>query len=304
MIGTARRSACSPGSITELSFFSSGKDRRPLPRTTSSAHIAPRPRSGFSDPRSLASQAVMPTRVSRPRRRPSCGCLSVLRRCRRCLREAVLPRFDPAHAPALRISFGHIAEKLAAEWLGSLYPKLTERLDLGLIWFGGARVLNVIAAMPSALRHQFKRHHRRAHAVGNPRDAGAEQWLPEQIVILADADTLAFARDDASDWQKRSTWHHSPPDCEPSRSAALLALARSVVTSLASTRRCRHRCRVPRRPVVDLSGGARGERRLVELSMHNGQRIIARQSTGIVLRNDSAMDHFHRTASRAGPKRR
>jgi hypothetical protein len=40
--------------------------------------------------------------------------------------------------------------------------------------------------------------------------------------------------------------------------------------------------------VVDLSGGGGGERSLIEIDLKNGQRIIARRSTQIVLRDDGA----------------
>jgi hypothetical protein len=44
----------------------------------------------------------------------------------------------------------------------------------------------------------------------------------------------------------------------------------------------------PNASVIDLTGGGRGERNLTEIALKNGQRIIARPSTGIVLRNESA----------------
>lgn len=42
----------------------------------------------------------------------------------------------------------------------------------------------------------------------------------------------------------------------------------------------------PNGSVIDLSGGGKGERNLVEIDLKNGQRIIARRSTEIVLRDD------------------
>jgi hypothetical protein len=44
----------------------------------------------------------------------------------------------------------------------------------------------------------------------------------------------------------------------------------------------------PNGTVVDLSGSGRGERNLVEIELKNKQRIIARRSTEIVLRDDGA----------------
>lgn len=287
MIGTVRRSACLPGSITELSRFleretSTAAANDQLATYRTAADVA-----ALSDPRSLASQADADARVTAE----TTAIMRLLERATpmsTLLEEAVKPALRSSSRSAFVFRSDMIAE-FAAERLGSLYPKLTERLDLGLIRFSGARVLNVIAAMPSALRNQFKR----AIIVAPTRSAIlatlSEQWLPEQIVILADADTLAFAARDAERLAEAV-------DVAP-LAARLRAFAKRGAARVSEigrhivgldTEMPPDDVEFPAGSVVDLSGGARGERRLVELSMHNGQRIIARQSTGIVLRNDSA----------------
>ena len=287
MIGTVRRSACLPGSITELSRFLEHETSTATANDQLATYRVAADVAALSDPRSLASQADADTHVA-------AETTSVMRLLERAtpmsslLEEFVQPALRSSSRSAFVFRSDMIAE-FAADRLGPSYPKLAERLELGLIRFGGARVLNIIAAMPSALRNQFKR----AIIVAPTRSAIlatlSEQWLPEQIVMLADADTLAFAARDAERLAEAI-------DVAP-LAARLRAFAKRAAARVAEIGR--HAVKLdtemppddiefPAGLVVDLSGGGRGERRLVELSMHNGQRIIARQSTGIVLRNDKA----------------
>ena len=107
--------------------------------------------------------------------------------------------------------------------------------------------------------------------------------------ILADADTLAFAAKDAERLAGEL-------DEEPvaRRLHNFAAQAHRRVTEIG-----RHAVRFdnemppediefPSGMLVDLSGGGRGERNLIEIQMRNGQRILARQSTNIVVRGDGA----------------
>lgn len=287
MIGTVRRSACLPGSIAELSRFLEQETSTATANDQLATYRVAADVATLTDPRSLASQADAETNVAAE----TTGIMRLLERATpmsSLLEEAVQPALRSSSRTVFVFRSDMIAE-FAASRLAPSTPKLTERLDQGLIRFGGARVLNVVASLPSALRNQFKR----AIIVAPTRSAIlatlTEPWLPEQIAILADADTLAFAaRDaerlaDAIDVAALST-----------RLRAFAARAAARVTEIG-----RHAVKLdtemppddvefPTGTVVDLSGGGRGERRLVEIAMHNGQRIIARQSTGIVLRNDSA----------------
>jgi hypothetical protein len=241
----------------------------------------------LSDPRSLASQADAEAQVTAE----TTGIMRSLERATpmsTLLAEAIQPALRSSSRSAFVFRSDMVAE-FAADRLSAAHPKLTERLDTGMIRIGGARVLSTITAMPSSLRNQFKR----AIIVAPTRSAIlatlAEPWLPEQVVILADADTLAFAARDAD----RLAQEIDVPALAI-RLRAFAARATARVSEIG-----RHAVQLdsemptddiefPPGSVVDLSGGPRGERRLVEISMNNGQRIIARASTGIVLRNDSA----------------
>jgi hypothetical protein len=115
----------------------------------------------------------------------------------------------------------------------------------------------------------------------------AQPWLPEQLVVLADADTLAFAARDAERLAEEI-------DIAP-LAARLRAFAGRAVARVAEIGRHPIRFEMPTDDVefpvgavLDLTGGARGELQLLEIALKNGQRIIARRSTGIVLRDDGA----------------
>tara|TARA_R110002050_G_scaffold26802_5_gene70388 strand:- start:15529 stop:18279 length:2751 start_codon:yes stop_codon:yes gene_type:complete len=287
MIATVRRAACLPGSIADLSRF--------LERETSTATANDRLATyrvaadvaSLSDPRSLASQADAEAQVTAD----TTGIMRSLERATpmsTLLADAIQPALRSSSRSAFVFRSDMVAE-FAADRLSAAHPKLTERLDAGIIRVGGARVLSTITALPSSLRNQFKR----AIIVAPTRSAIlatlAEPWLPEQVVILADADTLAFAARDADRLAQEIG--------VPALAVRLRAFAARATTRVSEIGR--HAVQLesemptddiefPRGSVVDLSGGSRGERRLVEISMNNGQRIIARASTAIVLRNDSA----------------
>jgi hypothetical protein len=112
--------------------------------------------------------------------------------------------------------------------------------------------------------------------------------LPEQVVFLADADTLAFAGRDAT-----RLADEIGVDALAVRLRMFSDKAASRVSGIG-----RHTVQLdgeapsedvefPTGSVVDLCGGNGGERR-VEIKLGNGQHIIARPSTGIVLRDDGA----------------
>jgi hypothetical protein len=108
-------------------------------------------------------------------------------------------------------------------------------------------------------------------------------------LFLADADTLAFAARDAA--------RLADEIGVEALSARLRMFADKSAIRVAEIGR--HTVQLdaeapaedvefPTGSVIDLSGGGRPERRLIEIKLNNGQRIIARPSTGIVLRDDGA----------------
>jgi hypothetical protein len=285
LIATVRRTALLPGSLGELSRF--------LERETSTAaaddllavYRVTADLATLNDPRSLASQIDA-----------EAGSLSSARDLMRTLEGGtpMTTMLEGAIQPALRSSSrsmfvfrSDLVAEFAADRLAASHPKLGERLDSEMIRFGGERLLKTVSDLPSASRNQCKR----VVVVAPTRTAIlttlTQPWLPDQVTILADADTLAFAARDAE--RLAGEIDISPLAV---RLRAFAAKANKRVEEIG-----RHVVRFemptddvefPNGSVIDLSGGGRGERNLVEIELKNGQRIIARRNTEIVLRDDGA----------------
>jgi hypothetical protein len=285
LIATVRRTALLPGSLSELSRF--------LERETSTAaaddllavYRVTADLATLKDPRSLASQVDAEV-----------GSLSTARDLMRTLEGGtpMTTMLEAAIQPALRSSSksvfvfrSDLVAEFAADRLTASHPKLGDRIDSAMIRFGGERLLKTVADLPPASHNQFKR----VVVVAPTRTAIlttlTQPWLPEQVTILADADTLAFAARDAERLAGEI-------DIAPlaARLRGFAAKANKRVEEIG-----RHLVRFemptddvefPNGSVIDLSGGGRGERNLVEIELKNGQRIIARRSTEIVLRDDGA----------------
>lgn len=285
LIATVRRTALLPGSLSELSRF--------LERETSTAaaddllavYRVTGDLATLNDPRSLASQVDAEE-----------GSLSAARGLMRKLEGGtpMTTMLEAALQPALRSSSRSIfvfrsdlVAEFAADRLTAEHPKLGARIDSEVMRFGGERMMKTVADLPPASRNQFKR----LVVVAPTRTAIltmlTQPWLPEQVTVLADADTLAFAARDAERLA-------SEIDIAPfaARLRAFAARANERVEEIG-----RHVVRFemptddvefPNGSVIDLSGGGRRERNLVEIELKNGQRIIARRSTEIVLRDDGA----------------
>ena len=285
LIATVRRTALLPGSLSQLSRF--------LERETSTAaaddllavYRVTADLATLNDPRSLASQVDA-----------EAGSLSSARDLMRTLDGGtpMTTMLEVAIQPALRSSSkslfvfrSDLVAEFAADRLAASHPKLGERIDSEMIRFGGERLLKAVADLPPASRNQFKR----VVVVAPTRTAIltmlTQPWLPDQVAILADADTLAFAARDA---ERLAGEIDIAPLAVRLRSFAAKAnkrveeIGRHVVRFEMPT----DDVEFPNGSVIDLSGGGRGERNLVEIELKNGQRIIARRNTEIVLRDDGA----------------
>jgi hypothetical protein len=302
LIGTVRRSASLPGSIAELSRFIEHEASTTVANDRLAIYRVAGDLATLTDPTSLASQADAQTKVVAETR-------SVMSSLEKATPMSTL--LDEAVQPALRASSRSVfvfrsdmVAEFAADRLGATHTKLTERIEAGMIRFGGARALNNVADAPSAIRNQFKRAIVVAPTVTTILTTLAEPWLPDQILFLADSDTLAFATRDAD--------RLAAEIGTESVAARLRAFATKANTRVGEIGRHTVQLDVeaptddvefPTGSVVDLSGGGRGERRLIEIRLGNGQRIIARPSTGIVLRDDGAATttFVERPASRVQP---
>lgn len=285
LMGTVRRSASLPGSIAELSRFIERETSAAIADDRLATYRATADISTLTDPTSLASQADAEKGVAAETR-------IVMRSLEQATPMATL--IEDALQPALRSSSRSVfvfrsdmIAEFAADRLGSSHPKLAERIESGVIRFGGARALDTVAEAPTSARNQFKRAIIVAPTTSTILATLAEPWLPEQVVFLADVDTLAFAGRDAA--------RLADEIGVEALSARLRTFADKAASRVAGIGR--HTVQLdaeapsedvefPTGSVVDLSGGDRGER--VEIKLGNGQHIIARPSTGIVVRDDGA----------------
>jgi hypothetical protein len=288
LVATIRRTASLPGSVADLGRFVERETTTATANDLLAAYRAAGDLAMLGDPRGLASQVDAEDAED--------GALGQARELMRTFVEStpMTTLLEAALQPALRSSSksvfvfrSELVAEFAADRLSAAEPKLATRIDAEFIKFGGERVVKAVAVLPSRDRNQFKR----LVVVSPTRTAIlamlTQPWLPENVTILADADTLAFAARDA---ERLAEDIDISPIVDRLRSFAARANARVEEIG-------RHVVRLddmptddiefPNGTVVDLSGGP-GERNLVEIELRNGQRIIARRSTAIVLRDDGA----------------
>lgn len=284
LIATVRRTASLPGSLAELSRFLESETSTAAADDLLSVYRVNADLADLADPRSLASQVDAQD-----------GALDTARSLMRgfdaatpmtSLLESVIPSALRSSSKSVFVFRSDLVAEFAASRLGVANPKLGPRIESEFVRFGGERVLRAVSKLPAAARNQFKR----VVIVAPTRTAIlttlSQPWLPGHVTVLADADTLAFAARDAERLADEI-------DLDPlaARLRSFAAKASKRVEEIG-----RHMVRFemptddvdfPNGSVIDLSGG-RGERNLVEIDLKNGQRIIARRNTEIVLRDDGA----------------
>lgn len=284
VIATVRRTASLPGSLAELSRFLETETSTAAADDLLSVYRVNADLADLSDLRSLASQVDAPD-----------GALETARNLMRSfddatpmttLLESVIPSALRSSSKSVFVFRSDLVAEFAASRLGVTNPKLGPRIESEFVRFGGERVLRAVSELPAAARNQFKR----VVIVAPTRTAIlttlSQPWLPGHVTVLADADTLAFAARDA---ERLADEIDLAPLAARLRSFAAKSskrveeIGRHVVRFEMPT----DDVDFPNGSVIDLSGG-RGERNLVEIDLKNGQRIIARRNTEIVLRDDGA----------------
>ena len=286
VIATVRRAACLPGSLAAFSRFLVEETTAAMAADLLAQYRVGAAVTALRDARNLASQADTETAAT-------ADATATMKSLEHATPMASM--LDDAIKPALRSSSktfivfrsDMIAEFAQAE-MTQRHPKLGERIEDDMIRMGGNRALSALEGIPSNARNQFKRAILVAPTRPSVLALFAEPWLPDNLVILADSDTLAFAAKDAV---RLADELPEGPIAKRLRDFAKVAEKR--VSEIG-----RHAVQLDNLAppedieyssgnVLDLSGG-RSDKRLLEITMHNGQRIIARQSTEIVLRNAGA----------------
>ena len=287
IIATVRRSASLPGALAAFVRFLEAETTTAMAADLFASYRVGANLTALSDARSLASQLDTESQAN-------AAAVEVMRSLENATPMASLLN-EALQAPlrsssrSLVVFRSEMIAEFAVSELSRSNIKLKGRLEKDMIRFGAAPMVATVSATSQIFRNQFKRIILVAPTSSAILATFAEPWLPEYMAILADADTLAFAAKDAERLAGEL-------DEEPvaRRLHNFAAQAHRRVTEIG-----RHAVRFdnemppediefPSGMLVDLSGGGRGERNLIEIQMRNGQRILARQSTNIVVRGDGA----------------
>ena len=287
IIATVRRSASLPGSLAAFARFLEAETTTAMAADLYSPYRVGTDLTALSDAQNLASQLDAESQAT------ACA-VDVMRTLESATPMASL--LNEALQAPLRSSSRSLvvfrSEMIAEFAVGELSlsnDKLKGRLAEDMIRFGAAPLVATVSASTREFRKQFKRIILVAPTSSAILAMFAEPWLPERMTILADADTLAFAAKDA---ERLAREFGEEPLAR--RLNDFAAQAHRRVTEIG-----RHSVRFdnemppkdiefPSGMLVDLSGGG-SERDLIEIQMRNGQRILARQSTHIVVRGDGAI---------------
>ncbi|MBX4866902.1 hypothetical protein HJA85_07960 [Rhizobium bangladeshense] len=175
--------------------------------------------------------------------------------------------------------------EFAVDYLGRTIPDLQAKLDNEMIVFSGPGGLSDIAGLAPSERNKFKR----IFVVSPPRDGVlsffARPWLPREVIILADGDTLKYSSRDA--------WRLAEQIREPeiaSRLRLFAEVADKDVTGLGmapikltETPDLPEEVHFPSESVINLVGAYnKSDGELIELTMEGGQTIIARPGSALV----------------------
>lgn len=287
MIATIRRSACLPGSLASFSEFLEAETTTAMAADIFAAYRIGANLTSLSDVRSLASQLddgqqIVTNARELMRSLESETPMALL------LHDSMQALLRSSSRSLVVFRSDMIAEFATSE-LTRRIPKLKHRLDNDMVRLGGSELIATVSAAHVSFRNQFKRMILVAPTRSSILATFAEPWLPDLVVILADADTLAFAAKDAERLASELDDGQVPE--------RLLLFASRALARVSEIGR--HAVRLdnelpsediefPTGTVIDLTGGAHGDQDLLEIRMRNGQKILSRRSTGIVVRHDGA----------------
>ncbi|MGV1862337.1 hypothetical protein [Rhizobium rhizogenes] len=175
--------------------------------------------------------------------------------------------------------------EFAEDYLCRVVPDLRAKLDNEMIVFSGPGGLTDIAGLAPSERNRFKR----IFVVSPPRDGVlsffARTWLPSEVIVLADGDTLKYSARDASRLAEQIR--------EPEIASRLRLFAEAAEKDVAGlgmapiklseTPELPEEVHFPSESVINLVGAySKSDGELIELTMEGGQRIIARPGSALV----------------------
>lgn len=281
-----RRSASLPGSLEEFSRFLESETTAAVASDRLASYRSAGLISDLSAAGNAASQADVGGGIRKSVTDLMSG-LTTMTPMSSLLDESIAPSLRSSSKSVFVFRQDMIAEFAAHRMRGN--RKLVERLESGMVVFGGGEALDAISASATTARNQFKRLVLVAPTRATILKFLARPWLPDEVTVLADADTLAYSSRDAQRLSQELGNH-----AIAARLAGFSEAAQVRVREIG-----RHDTNLDKVPplddfepayahVIDLSGGARGDTQLLQFTMHNGQRVLARSGTMLVLRDDAA----------------
>ena len=298
IIATVRRSATLPGSLSAFSRFLEDQTTTAMAANLLLDYRAVRDLRTLSDARSLASQMENETEATAGVRRLM-RLLESATPMETLLRDA-LEEVPRSSSKWLVIFRSEMIADFACSEIARHNPKLKEALQSDTVRFGAGYLFEVISREKEASRDQFKVGIFVGPTSSSILETFANPWLPERIVILADANALLYAAKEAKQLateldekivaRRLHTYAQRAHKRvrEIGRHVALLDHEVDIGD-----------VEFPMDRVVDLSRGVRGERNVLVIMLENGQRILARSSTQIVAKKDAngANPFFEKAAS-------
>ncbi|MGG7539773.1 hypothetical protein [Rhizobium sp. 12,4] len=280
-----RRNASLPGSLASLSNFVSTEQGQAAAADLMSSYMIAGAVQFLSDPSVPASQIGGSELVALLREAQDIIARLTRSTPMSSLLEAIVRSILNASSKALFMFRTQALAEFATADLSRRIPELKGRLDNDMIVFSGPGGLTDITARPTSDRNKFKK----IFAVAPARDGVltffARLWLPSQVFVLADGDTLQFSSRDAARLAGEIE--------EQEIASRLRKYAKSSGDELGSLGNYQIKItempplpaelQFPSETVIDLAGPAsRGGVELIELTMESGQGMIARPGTGLV----------------------
>lgn len=173
--------------------------------------------------------------------------------------------------------------------LSQKFAELESNVKSDMVRFTTRQGLADLAGAPAPYRNLFGHALMVAPTRQSILEILSQPWLPEKVLFLADSDTLRFAARDAS----RLATLLSEPALKVRLNQFASAANQRVqqigdhIIAFDSVIRPSEDIEFPLGTVVDLAGNQRADRRIVEIKLESGQRILARPGTGLVQRDNT-----------------
>src|SRR5215207_70549 len=198
--------------------------------------------------------------------------------------EAAVRRYLGSSSKCLFVFRSDLIAELAYDDLVSRLPDLEARIDNGMIHFTNMQGAADIASLPDAERNHFFRMvlvgPTRAQLLGWM----AKPWLPKELLILLDLDTIRSTSRDAlrlSEYPEFSLLQRRLSLLGQKTREAAGRLGGAAI-NLDSLEAPLEDVEVPLGSVVDMAGPSRSPRDLIEFTLSNDLTVIARPRTRLV----------------------